>query len=407
MYLKGSQWSMRKRRRRRNPILIVVLLLLIAGATYVNAVVVPETPPLFVPTPTPTRSPESYIAEAEAAFQEGRLLTSIELYKRAILADPGNRSLYVALARVQNWAGMYEEALKNVELALVGNENYALARAVRAWTLNFLGDSLEAEAEINAALELEPDNPLFLAYQAEILVDKGDFGDLETAIQASRQAVQLGPDLLEAHRARGYVLLVTQNYEEAIQEYEIAQNINPKIPDIYLNMGRCYRALGDYGNAIKAFQQANALNPADDIPDTEMARTYAQAGEYGRAVQAAEAALRDAPTNPYRYGNLGIMLYKSGEYPGAIENLAIAVHGGTTADGYVVEGLPLDYGYPAQYYYTYGLALARSNRCEEAVPIFQALLTVVSADETAVYNANEGLALCKAAAEGVTPTAEP
>ncbi len=391
---------MRKRRRRRNPLLVAVLLVLIAGVSYINAVVVPSTPPLFIPTATPTRSPESYVTDAETAFREGRLLTSIEAYKQAILADPANRALYVALARVQNWAGRHEEALKNVELALVGNENYALAHAVRAWSLNFLGESLEADAEIRAALEMEPENPLFLAYQAEILVDKGDFGDLETAIQASRKAVQSGPELLETHRARGYVLMVTQNYEEAIQEYEIAKSINPKIPDIYLNMGRCYRALGDYGNAIKAFQQANALNPADDIPDTEMARTHAQAGEYGRAIQAAEAALRDAPTNPYRYGNLGIMQYKNGEYARAIENLAIAVHGGTTPEGYVVEGLPLDYGYPAQYYYTYGLALARSNRCEEAVPIFQALLTVVSADETAVFNANEGLTLCKAAVEG-------
>ncbi len=405
MYLKGNQWSMRRRKKRRNPLLIAVLVVLILFVWYVDRVIVPATPPLFIPTPTPTRAPESYLVEARQAFQQGRLVTAIEAYRQALLIDPNNRATYVELARVQNWAGQYEEALKNAELSLVGNEEYALGHAVRAWTLNFLGESLEADAEIRQALELEPNNPLFYAYQAEILIDKGDFGDLETAIQASRKAVELGPALLESHRARGYVLLVTGNYQQAIDEFQTALNINSKITDLYINLGLCYRALGDYGNAIKAFQQANALNPANDIPDTEMARTYAQAGEYGRAIQAAQAALRDAPTNPYRYGNLGLMYYKNNEYAKAIENLAIAIHGGTTPEGYTVEGLPLDYGFPAQYYYTYGLALARSNRCAEAVPIFQALLTVVPADETAVFNANEGLTICTEAAGETTPAA--
>ncbi len=360
MYLKGSQWSLRRRRRRRRPLLIVILVILILAFSYLNFFVVPYTPPLFIPTPTPTRAPESYITEAEQAFQEGRLAAAIEAYQQAILVDPSNRANYVALARVQVWAGQYEEALKNAELALLGNENYALGHAVRAWVLNFMGRSPDAEGEILQALDAEPDNPLFLAYQAEILMDKGDFGELETAIDASRRAVELGPTLFEAHR----------------------------------NIGRAHRALGDYNAAISAFQRADALNPLDDIPDTEMARTYAQQGQFGSAINAAQTALRDAPTNPYRYGNLGLMYYQNNEYDKAIDNLAIAIHGGTTPEGYVVEGIPLDYGFPAQYYYTYGLALARSNRCEEAIPIFRALLTVVSADETAVFNANEGLSIC-------------
>ncbi len=396
---------MRKRKPRRNPALVAVLVLLILFFIYVDTVIVPETPPLFIPTPTPTRAPESYVLEAEQAFQEGRLPAAITAYQEALRVAPENRATYVALARTQVWAGQYEEALKNAELSLVGNEGYALGHAVRAWVLNFLGRSTEAQGEITQALELEPENPLFLAYQAEILVDTNDFASLEPAIQASRKAVELGPSLLEAHRARGYVLMVTGNYQQAIDEFQTALNIHNKITDLYINMGICYRALVEYNKAIDAFRKANGLNPADDIPDTEMARTYAQQGEYGAAIQSAQAAVRDAPTNPYRYGNLGLMYYKNNEYAKAIENLALAIHGGTTPEGYVVEGLPLDYGYPAQYYYTYGLALARSNRCAEAVPIFQALLTVVSADEVAVYNANEGLDICTQAAGQNTPAA--
>lgn len=386
---------MRQRRRRNSPIRIAILLLLIVAVFYINQVVVPATPPLFIPTPTPTRAPESYISEAEEAYNQGKLLQSIDAYKLAIQVDPDNRANYVALARVQNFAGQYDEALKNAELALVGNDDYSLAHGIRAWALNRQGNYLEAEAAIRRAIELDPNNALFQAYYAEILIDKGDFGDLEKAIDASRQAISLGPDLLESHRARGYVLLSTGNYEEAIREYKAALGINEHIPEVHLNLGLCYRAIGDYANAIQSFLEANALNPSDAIPDLEMSRTYAQTGEYGRAVQAAEAALKDDPTNPHRYGNLGIMLYKNQEYESAIENLKLSVQGGTNIDGIVIEGLPLDYGFIAQYYYTYGLALARQDRCQEAVPIFQTLLSVVPEDEFAVFNANEGLAICK------------
>jgi hypothetical protein len=56
--------------------------------------------------------------------------------------------------------------------------------------------------------------------------------------------------------------------------------------------------------------------------------------------------------------------------------------------------LPLDYGVSAQYYWFYGFALAKNNRCGDAIPVFQALLTGVPDYQLAVDNANAGLDLC-------------
>jgi len=88
------------------------------------------------------------------------------------------------------------------------------------------------------------------------------------------------------------------------------------------------------------------------------------------------------------------MYYRSNDYGGAITELGLAVSGGVTPDGVAVEGLPLDYGKVAEYYWFYGFALARSNRCAEAVPIFRALLSGVPDYELAVDNARAGLDLC-------------
>lgn len=403
MYLRGRTDIQFKRQKRSNPARMVFWVVLILAAIYVNQFIVPVTPPLFIPTPTPTISPEAYLAEAQKAFDAGQIKQAIAAYTNALYTDPTNRATYVALARVLAYDGQLEEALKNAELALVGNDNYALAHAVRGWILNKSGDTLTAEAAIRRALEIDPNNPLFNAYYAEVLIDRNDFGDIEKAAEVSRNAVTIGANLLETHVARAYVLLSTSNYEEALAEYRSAAAINKGIPDVFLNMGYCYLALEDYANAIQSFQQADVLNPANPIPDLEISRVYARIGDFPKAVQNAEKAVQNDPLNPHRYGNLGIMLYKNNQYPEAANVLTLAVRGGTNADGNVVPGLPLNYGFAAQYYYTYGLALARLNRCAEAVPILRALIITIPDDPIAQFNAEEGLSICKQAIPTATP----
>src|SRR5512146_2279039 len=157
MYLRGSKWNMNKRSRRRSsPFRIFVLLALIAGAIYLDRIVIPTAPGLFQPTSTPTRSPESFLNEAESLYKAGKLLPAIDAYQQAIQVDPKNRAIYVALARAQIFAGQYEQALQNTERALVGNEDYALAHALKGWALNYLEKYPEAEAAEQRALELEP-----------------------------------------------------------------------------------------------------------------------------------------------------------------------------------------------------------------------------------------------------------
>jgi hypothetical protein len=73
MYLSGSKWNMRKRRRRSRPWLILILLLLIAAGAYIERVIVPSVPPLFIPTLTPTRSPATFVLQAESLCAAGKL----------------------------------------------------------------------------------------------------------------------------------------------------------------------------------------------------------------------------------------------------------------------------------------------------------------------------------------------
>jgi tetratricopeptide (TPR) repeat protein len=410
MYLKGNKWSVTRRRRRPNWFRIIFLSLLVLGFATFNRLVVTNVQPLGVPTVTPTRPPESYVTEAQQLFTEGKLLQSVEAYQQAVAARPDDSATYVDMARVQVWAGQYKDAQESAENALLLNPNNSMAHAVRAWALDFQGDYLKAEAGIKDALQLDDKNGLAHSYYVEILVDAylsgtGSFEGIQTAIEESNVALALAPDTIEAHRARAYILEATGNYEEAIREYQAAAAINDNISILHLSLGINYSTMEIYDQAIEEFTRANALNPGDPNPDLYISRTYAKIGEYAKAVQYAETAVGDNPSDPSLRGNLGVMYYHNLLWRDAIQQLGLVINGGTSPEGQAIDAVALvpNNTRLAEYYFTYGLALARLNRCGEALKIAQTISDRIPTDETAVTNAAEAINVCRENSKA-TPT---
>ena len=329
----------RRRQKRPNWFLITFLLLLIAGFTYMDRFIIPTYQSPFVPTPTSTPPPEQYLTQAQTLFTQGKLSQAIDAYKQAQALKPQDPSIYVSMAQVQVFAGDYKDAQTNAEDALLLNANLSEANAVRASALDWQGNYLEAEAAVKQALALDPNNADAHAYYAEILTDEyltgsGTITDvLNTAITESKTALTLAPNSLESHRARGYILEATGNYEESIREYQAADALNDNIEDIHLQLGSNYRALGSYDQAVEEFTKANALNPADPTADLLISRTYSTVGEYAKAVQYAESAAKAGPSDPNLIGNLGVMYYHNVDWPDAVKELSLVINGGTTDDG--------------------------------------------------------------------------
>jgi len=380
---------MNKRRVKPNWFRIILLILLVVGATYVNEVIIPTQPQYGVPSPTITRSPESFVSEAEDYFNQGKLLQSIGAYKQAIIVRPDDPTTHIALAKVQVWAGQYEDAQTSAEDALLLNNNNAMAYAVLAWAQDFQGDYLAATTNIQRSLELDPQNAIAYAYYTEILLDSD--GDIETAIEASRKAIELGPDKIETHRARGLIFEAVGDYQEAITEYQAAIAINDKIPNLYLSLGINYRILEYYPEAETAFTTANALNPQDPTPDLYLSRMYATLGQFGKARQYAETAVTDSPADTNLRGNYGVMLYRDAYWNESVKELAYVVNGGVTENGDQLRPMDLAPGLPriAEYYFTYGLVLSRLNQCGDALRIAQLIQSRIPADELAMDNANQ------------------
>jgi len=387
---------MTRRRKRPNIFGWAVFGLILLFGYYFDQVYLPTQPNPFDATPTVTRSPESFVTEAQKLFQEGKLTQAIDAYESAIKSSPQDPTLYIALARVQVFASLPHEAQTNAENAILLSPNNSMAHAVLAWALDFEGENGKAMEEIDTALQYDDKNAIAHAYRVEILIDSGSFENTDKAREVSRTALALDPNLLETRRARGYIFEATGDYENAIQFYKSAIELNPNLALLHMELGRNLRFLQVSDQAIDEFLRANTLNPSDPEPEYWISRTYGTTGEYEKALQYAEASVKDRPTDARLRANYGVMYYYNFFYTKAAEQLSLALNGGRTEDGFPIQGIPLsDDLRIAEYYYTYGFALARTNECGDALRIVQSLRTNVAENETVTNAADSITQICE------------
>jgi tetratricopeptide (TPR) repeat protein len=415
----GKTFNLHPVRSKSNPYRILLLVILILGGLWLllqlnrGAVQSP-----FNPTPTPTRSPQSYILAAQAYFAAGKLddpasdQDAIGAYQQALQIDPQNALVWAELARIQTYSSSTlstdQERLDRLQAALTSAEKAvelapddSTVNAVHAFVLDWNASSnlvstadheaylAKAETAATRAYLLDPQNALALAFYAEVLLDQDKW---DQAKQYATQAVQLAPDSMDAHRVLATVLESWGYYRDAIDEYVKASQITPNLTFLYLRIGLNYRQLANnpvpgsnqnqlYLTALDYFSKAATINQQlgikDPYPYIAIAKTYAQQGEFFIASRNAEKALAFDPTNADTYGQLGMIYVQARNYETALPALRCAVDGCTaelndTVIQFVKNGtltkdagananvqpLPLTNLTVAYYYVRYGSVLA-------------------------------------------------
>ena len=87
--------------------------------------------------------------------------------------------------------------------------------------------------------------------------------DLREADRASKIAMELNPELAEAHVARGFALSLHRDYDRAEQHFEAAIRINPQLYDAWYLFGRSCFARGQIERSAELFGKAAAARPED------------------------------------------------------------------------------------------------------------------------------------------------
>jgi len=87
--------------------------------------------------------------------------------------------------------------------------------------------------------------------------------DLEAADRASRIAMELAPELADAHLARGYTLSNMHRFPEARGHFEAAIRINPNLFDAWYYFGRAAFAAGEIETSVEAWRHGADVRRED------------------------------------------------------------------------------------------------------------------------------------------------
>jgi adenylate cyclase len=85
----------------------------------------------------------------------------------------------------------------------------------------------------------------------------------QQADQASKRALELGPQLAEAHAARGLACLVGRRFDKAEEAFRKALDLNPQLFEAYYYFARTRFHQGDLEMAAELFRKAADVDPAD------------------------------------------------------------------------------------------------------------------------------------------------
>jgi adenylate cyclase len=117
--------------------------------------------------------------------------------------------------------------------------------------------------------------------------------DLLQADRASFRAMELAPDLADAHVARGCALSLHRRYDEAQTHFEAAARINPHLFDAYYYAGRAAFAHGQVERSADLFRKASEARQEDFQSAVLLAQSLRMLGRNDEASAAnREGAIR-------------------------------------------------------------------------------------------------------------------
>lgn len=196
-----------------------------------------------------------------------------------------------------------KRAIKSTPVALDVYEFYLKGRTYLAQS------ALEHAVEMfEIALEFDPDYAPAHAGLADALAElyaaNGNDALRKRAEAASFRAVELAPDLAEAHVCRAQVIALAGQYREAAAEYEIAMSISPRSFDAHYHYGRMRTREGKLMDAARLLEFAWEIEPTDYQPPAALIDVYralgreqASRGAAARARELAEHHLERRPND--------------------------------------------------------------------------------------------------------------
>jgi tetratricopeptide (TPR) repeat protein len=206
--------------------------------------------------------------------------------------DTDDAALIAWTSRLQNAVAGEEPGLTVLGTLL---RHAGLSADARAWAHGYRGRILylddrteEALAELDLAVVADPRNARAWAYRSEA---HRLLGHIDSALSDVATALTLSPDDAWALGARGGILVQAGRIEEAVVDLTAALDIDPQDAFTLSQRGEAHRLAGRPDQAISDFTAALAIEPTTDWALAVRGEANSQAGRYADAIADLTAAL--------------------------------------------------------------------------------------------------------------------
>jgi len=159
----------------------------------------------------------------------------------------------------------------------------------------------QSEQLYQRAIDLDPKFALALARYSQLeswmlRTPQATPEHREKARSLAEQALQLQPDLPEAHLALGSSYYYgDNNYDAALKEFEIAQRGLPNESEVYLAIGAIQRRQGKWAESTANLEKSASLNPKDTWPLQNLVMNYQMLRNFVAANRTVDRALQINP----------------------------------------------------------------------------------------------------------------
>ena len=217
------------------------------------------------------RSPQGERNLAAMHFEAGHLQEAAEAYARLVQREPQDASLRTSLAGALGSLGRYDEAMKQLDVAIKIEPLNVEAYHNKAVIYERQGKRDAAIAQYRLAVRYNPQyEPSRQALQR--LTGSGDVRAPRT--DAEKKAAQLAEAAgLSARRG---------DYAQAMKQLDEAEKIDPKYVLIYQYRSNVAYLKGDIPGAVKALEKALALEPDNALFKSNLARLRTRAATPAR-----------------------------------------------------------------------------------------------------------------------------
>src|SRR5205807_1053191 len=92
-----------------------------------------------------------------------------------------------------------------------------------------------------------------------------------------RKAIQLRPDLVEAHYALGNLLMMQGKLDDAIAAFRRCIELNPNAAEAHINLGGALRRQGQFAESLAAYRRGHQRGDGATLDEDERAHHRKQA----------------------------------------------------------------------------------------------------------------------------------